>query len=431
MGSITPFVEANKGRVRLEVDWTSHPTAVQAWLYRVRKDGTATLLRDGSPALLSHSKTIVYDVELPLDTPVRYRTTAPLNVNGSFETTVEEWVFAGANTATNGAVTRTTDYYLPGGGNAALRVVQNGSPAAATVRAASEYIPATVGTSYTASGYLMIPTAWAGGVAVELRWYNGTSLISTTPSTSNLWPAVGEWEFYTVTGTAPATTTQFRIAAILTGTPPTNIPMYVDELYATTPLSTAIDAAADSILPSNGAGWWKDALHPATMVQLVIDPDMKNCDAPPGVAFIGVGDRSRPPDASLLEVPDQAAGIGLFTTRKARRSSVRVASNTYADADAVAALHASGAPVLLQLPAQYGEPEEFGLYGDVASGRIATDQSVPFQIHAASFSVVRPPIGPADGVLGTRYADLTKFDTFAQASAASVTWFDALQGELA
>lgn len=429
MGTITPIVEASKGRVRLELDWTSHATATQAWVYRVR-NGTPTLLRDAAPVRLSGSRAAVYDVELPLDTLVRYRTTIPLNTNGSFEDTVEEWVFAGANTATNGEVTRATDFYLPGGGNASLRVRQNGNPAAATVRAASEYLPATVGVSYTASGYIMLPVSWSGGVAVELRWYNGTSLVSTSPSATNFWPAVGQWEFYTVTGAAPATTTQFRIAAILTGTPPPEVPLYLDEMYATTPLGT-VDASADSMLPSLGAGWWKDALHPATMVRLLVDADMSPCDPAPGVALVGLGDRSRPPDATLLEIPDQERGIGVYATRKARRSSIRVASNTFTDGDSIAALHSSGAPVLLQLPAELGEPEEHAMYAEVVSGRISTDQRVQMQLHAAAFTVTRPAVGPADGVLGTRYSDLTRYDTFAQATAAGITWLDVLQGDAA
>jgi hypothetical protein len=43
---------------------------------------------------------------------------------------------------------------------------------------------------------------------------------------------------------------------------------------------------------------------------------------------------------------------------------------------------------------------------------------------------VGPPVGPAEGVLGARYQDLDTFTTFAQATAASRTWIDALQGEL-
>lgn len=424
MGSITAFPAAERGHVRLEVDWSSHTHSPKCWIYRV-VDSTATLIREGDFCLLSNSRACVYDTEAPLDTPMRYRTVAPLNANGDFQDTVEEWTDT-TNTGTIGTVTQSADYFVAGRSNYSLRLVQAGSQA--TIRACSEFIPATVGTSYTVSGRLMVPSNWTGGVGVQIFWFNGTTFLSASGAVDNLWPAAGVFELDTVTGTAPASTTQMKIVAAMTGTPPTNLPMYVGEMFVTEAAST-VDSATVLLL-GQGAGWWKDPLHPATAVRIQMDLG-DSCPLPPGVAFVGLGDRQRPTDSVLLEVPDSELGLGVFAKRKAKRSSIRVASATFADSERIAALHAAGGPILLQLPPDFGEADSYGLYSELNSGRIATDQTVPVQVHAASYAVVRPPVGAPDGVAGTRYSDLTKYSTYTAANAAGATWFDALQGELA
>ncbi|HEU5108575.1 MAG TPA: hypothetical protein VFT95_08470 [Micromonosporaceae bacterium] len=425
MGSITPFATTERGHVRLEVDWSSHTHSPKCWIYRV-VGGTASLIREGDFCLLSNSRACVYDTEAPLDTPMRYRTVAPLNANGDFQDTVEEWLDT-TNTGTIGTVTHSSDYFVAGRATRSLRLVQAGSQV--TVRACSEFIPATVGTSYTVSGRLMVPSNWTGGIGVQIFWFNGTTFLSASGAIDNLWPAIGAFELDTVTGTAPATTTQMKIVAAMTGTPPTDLPLYVGEMYVTEAAST-VDSA-NVMLASAGSVWWKDPLHPAVNLKLQVDLELADCAQGSAIGLVGIGDRQRPADSVLLEVPDAELGVGVFARRKARRSSIRVASATLADAEALAALHAGGGPLLLQLPVDYGEPDSYGLYSELTTGRIATDHRVPIRVHAASYALVRPPVGAPDGVAGTRYSDLTKYSTYTAANAAGVTWFDALQGELA
>jgi hypothetical protein len=428
MGSITPFATPDRGHVRLEVDWSSHPHSPKCFVYRVL-NGVATLIREGDLLLLSNGRACIYDTEAPLDTAqMRYRTVAPMNANGDFQETVEEWTDT-TNTGTIGSVTQSADFFVPGRSSASLRLTQLPGGSQATLRACSEFIPATVGTTYTLNGQLMVPTSWTGGVGVQIFWYAGTSFLSASGTIGNFWPGPGVWEPSTASGAAPATTTQMRIVAAMTGSPPPDLSLYAGEMYVTEAASTV--ETADVLLLSAGAGWWKDPLHPAANVRLLFDIDVGSCEVGSAVAFVGIGDRQRPADSALLEVPDSPQGLGVFGQRKSRRSSIRVASATYDDAARVADLHGSGAPLLLQLPPAYGEPDFYGLYSELTTGRVATDQRVQIQLHAASYATVRPPVGAAEGVGGTRYSDLTKFSTYAQATAASVTWFDALQGELA
>lgn len=425
MGSITAFPTPERGHVRLEIDWSSHPHSTKCFVYRVQA-GQAKLIREGDLLPLSNGRACVYDTEAPLDTLIRYRTVAPMNANGDMQDSVEEWLDT-TNTGTIGTVTQSGDFFVPGRSNYSLKLAQVIS--SATLRAVSEFIPATVGTTYTATAQLMVPSVWTGGIGVQIFWYAGTTFLSASGSFGNLWPGAGIWEAATASGAAPATTTQMRVAVGITGTPPQSGPaLYAGEVYVTEAASTV--ETADLLLPAAGTGWWKDPLHPANNVRLLFEVDEGSCPIDRAVAFLGIGDRQRPADSALLEVPDSPDGLGVYARRKSKRSSIRVASATYEDAAAIEALHASGAPLLLQLPPEYGEADFYALYADLTSGRVATDQRVTVQVHGASYAVSRPPVGTADGVAGTRYSDLTRFSTFAAANAAGVTWFDALQGEL-
>lgn len=425
MGSITPFATPSRGHVRLEIDWTSQAQSTMAFVYRV-VNGALTPLRDANPVLLSHGKAVVYDTEAPLDTPLHYRTVCPLDANGTFEFNVEQWI----NSVTTGTASQSLDYYAPGtSSNASLKLLPN--QVASSSYAASESIPATVGTSYTLTADMMVGAPWSGGIGLLLFWYTSLDVfISSSGSLDDQWPVPGQWSSYSVTATAPATTAKVRaLVAGIFGNASPSVPVYVDNAYLTTATST-VDSV-DLVLNSEGMGWWKDPLHPAANVRLAVDLTNPCQPAPGGVAYLGTGDRNRTADAAVLPVPDTAKGIGIWAKRKSWSSSMRVATRSYADADRVDALHDSGAPLMLQLPAQYGEPDQYQQHGDVASGRLAADQRKQWKVTASNYNVVSTPVGPAEGVLGTRYVDLTKYSTYAAANAAGVTWFDALQGELA
>jgi hypothetical protein len=428
MGSITPTVVPAIGAVRLDIDWSDFPNAPAAWVYRV-VNGVATLIRDGGLALLSHSKAVVYDYEAPLDTTVSYRTMVALNRNGSFESNVEEWISGAGNVVSNGTVSQSTDYYAPGTGNASLKLTPVGGTGPQYV-AASEEFPATVGTTYTATARLMVPAAWSGGIGVAINWYtSGSVFISTTGTAADLWPGAGTWGSYSVSGAAPATTAKARVVVLFAGSPPSTGVLYADEVYATTALSTVDSAAV--VLQSSGQGWWKDVLHPWASVPLSIDlSEVRQCSSPSTCVWLGEGDRSRPADATLQEIPDRTTGIGIFATRKSSRGADRIATATLADRDRIEAVHASGAPLLLQVPAKYGVAQRYGLYDDLDFGRLGADMTLTWRVFSTNFTRVQAPYGPAEGVLGARYADETKYGTYAQASAASATWQQLLQGSL-
>ena len=427
MGSVTPFPIVGEGYTRIEVNWQDFPHARRCWIYRrLANAGSANqvALRDGDEAWLSNGIAVAFDHEAPLDTPVQYSSTVGLNWNGSFEDGVNEWLDT-TNDGTVGTPTQSFDYYALG--KASLRLQPSGGT---TSKAVSEFIPATAGTSYTLTGKLMVPVYWTGGIGVMIQWYNGTTPNGTTGALNDVTPIPGEWGSYGFSGTAPASTTQMKIVAGITGSPPTTLPLYVDDIWASTAAGTVV--AAPSMIPSSGGGWWTDPLHPATKIRLTVDLLAGQCDiGRAGVAYLGVTDEEFPADSALQEVNDSAWPVGVWNQRKSGRSSIRVATNTMTDLAAVKALHAPGAPLLLQLVSKFREADAYGLHSDVTVGRVHGDQTVDWRVMGSSFGKVLAPVGPAEGTLKTRFMDLNRFTTFAAATSAGVTWLDALQAELA
>jgi hypothetical protein len=430
LSSLSAFQTPGRGYIRLELDFTAPAgNALDAKVWR-NVGGVLTPIRDGWPCRLSHDKAVIYDTEFPMDQPFSYRAFSALNIDGGFEASIDNWDLTHNTENAIGSwwstVTRSTDFYVPGTGAASIKAVPIGTAVGPIL--VSEEFPVAVGNVVTASGNIMVNNFYSGGVGIHIRWYtSGHALVSTSGNPDDLWPSPGEWGSYSVTATAPATTAFARIGITIGGTPDSTLAFYGDEMYASVATST-VDSAALTFL-SGGIGWWKDPLHPATMVPLLIDRQAALCSAS-GLVYIGHGDRQRTADASVLEIPDAERGAAVFARRKSTRSSVSTLALSDADNARLVALHASGGPLLLQLPANYLEPDTYGLHGDTGDGRVANDRRVPLRVYSSTYQDVGAPVGPAEGVLGARYQDLNLFTTFAQATAASKTWVDALQGEL-
>lgn len=430
MSSLSAFQTPGRGYVRLELDFTTPAaSSLDAKVWRV-VNGALTPIRDGWPCALSNRKAVIYDTEQPMDAPFSYRAFSALNVDGGFEASIDSWdlIHNTENAVGNwwSTVTRSTDFFTPGTGIASIKAVPVGTVVAPIL--VSEELAVSVGNVVTATGNIMVNKAYVGGVGIHIRWYtSGHALVTTSGNPDDLWPSPGEWGTYSVTATAPATTAFARIGITIGGTPDSTMAFYGDEMYASVATST-VDSAALTFL-SGGQGWWKDPLHPATMIPMLIDRRAALCGGA-GVVYLGHGDRQRTADASILEVPDAERGTAIFARRKSIRSAVSAVALSQVDSDRLVALHASNAPLLLQLPAKYLEPDAYGLHSDTGDGRIYGDRTVPLRVFQSSYQDTGPPVGPAEGVLGARYQDLDVFTTFAQATAASRTWIDALQGEL-
>lgn len=418
MGSVTPTVVAAEGYVRVEANFQDFPHARLVWISRTVA-GVTTVLRGGRTARLSNGIAVVYDHEMPLDVPVVYSATIALNYNPTFEDGVQEWLDT-TNTGTIGTVTQSTAYWVPGAGNASLKLVPSG---AAESRAVSEFIPATVGTSYTFTANLLISDYWAGGVGVAIFWFNGTSFLSASGTASDLNPFPGVWNGpYSVTATAPATTTQAKVALLIDGSAPSTLALYGDEAYFSTAAGTV--AAAAVIVPSDGSGWWVDPLHPATKLRLLTNLQVVDCIPESAVGLVSLSEETFPADNDVQEVNNAVKPIGSWQVRKSGRQNIQVVTITSADLDQLQALHSTGAPLLLQLPAEYGEDPAYQLHNEIETTRFIPDHRHQSRLTRSAFTKVAAPVGTAEGTWNSRYVDLDRYATFADASAAGGGAYD-------
>lgn len=286
----------------------------------------------------------------------------------------------------------------------------------------------TLQTPYTLSGYLLLPGYWSGGVGVQLQWYSGTTLLGTSGALSDTSPFPGVWNPYSLSAVSVAGSDGVRAVWGIQGTPATTNVILADELYLTLPSTTVTSGPV--VVPSGGAGWWTDPLHPATKVRLQVDLYILP-QGSAGVAYLGVGEETFPADSVALEVNDAVLPIGTFQRRKGGRQAMQVGTATLTDLAQVKALHASGAPLFLQVNQRYGEADSYQLHGDLQVGRVNGDQRAEIRLVGSQFVKVAAPVGPAEGTYRTRYVDLNRYTTFAAATTAGVTWLDALRGNLA
>ncbi len=425
MGSVTATVIPTEGYARVEVNWQDFPHTRKVWIQR-RVGAVQVRLREGSAVPLSNGIAVAFDHEAPLDVPITYRSSIALNANGDMEDGVAEWTDA-TNGGTIGTVTQSFDYYVSGEGLASLKLA---AASGSSSKAVSEFIPATAGVTYTLAAQLMVPFYWNGGVRVQIQWFNGTTPLTTVQETDDLNPFPGFWTVHGIpTAVAPATTTQCKIAAVISGSPPIDFPLYVDEIYLTTAGTTI--SATDVVIPSDGGGWITDPLHPATKVRLVTNLRSSDCLPNSACVYLGVSEEGFPADSTATEVNNSPYSIGTWNVRKAGRQTLGIGTMTRLDRRQLRALHSSGAALFLQPPLRYHEEDSYGLHGEVTFGRLGSNQEKPWRVATSAFTKELAPVGPPEGTWNTRFVDLDRYTTFATATAAAVTWLDALRGNLA
>lgn len=417
MATLTLTVQPEWGRVRLEVDFTSHSSVREAWIYRVVA-GVETLVRNAGPAKLSAGLATLYDTEAPLDLPFHYVMRGYLN----FYPWMEDADAIGDFFVSGGTIEQSLDYVHEG--NYSLKITPDGVTSATTT--GRERVPVSVGTAYTFAAWLFTPTNLVTNAGIAVDWYTaGLAYISTDDSTSALF--MNEWTERSSTWTAPATAA-FALPHIrIASTPPANAIVYADEMRFTAAATTVTSSTIT--LSGESRGWLKDPLHPAVDVRLLIDLDLSpECAPQAGTYFVGIGTTTRRADSTSYDVPDAELPVTQWSRRKAPTRALRVFTRTIPDRDQMRALTASGAPLLVQLPADYNEADQVYALGEVSEDRIAADHRRPWRVHNMPIAAAHSPVGPSEGVFGTRYQDLDGFETYADAEAAGITWAEVLLG---
>jgi hypothetical protein len=154
--------------------------------------------------------------------------------------------------------------------------------------------------------------------------------------------------------------------------------------------------------------------------------------AGPVLVWAGLGDKTYRADANLFDVYNARVPADIYGTRKRLDSSMRVFSKTLAAKDSVETLFAWGGPLQLQLPAEYGFPDEIVQPGDLVEEYLpgTRDQRRPLRLWEAPFTIVDRPVGPIQGTAQANWCVVQDtFGTFAALTASGFTWGQVASGE--
>jgi hypothetical protein len=179
----------------------------------------------------------------------------------------------------------------------------------------------------------------------------------------------------------------------------------------------------------NGLCWLKDPLRPAASLRLELASARNACMTPRGIYLTGLGEETRSADTGIFDLVDTARPVVAANRRKDPSGTLTLVTRTIVDLDQVTTLLAPGTPLLLQVPAVYGMPDAYLSVGDVRISRIARDHRRPWRRLTCPYVVVDRPSGSAQGLPGSRWADLSaSYPTWADLTATGATWLDLLRG---
>lgn len=384
-----------------------------------------------------------------------------MNLNGDFETNVTNWSALGSATLAQSSTQKHR-------GSSAMSIT---TVASAGPGAESEKEAATPGQVYAYSVWIYNPTAGLG-MSAGIKWYNSSStLISSTlpPSGAQNALSVG-WNLIQGSATAPpgTATASLVVQNLLGSSLGAGIVFYLDEarLLTSTTLpsvtgtllvggqATSYDAemtldvpwsymatgylingtwgiqiaatpAVTAVAFSGGRGWLRDPLVPANSLSLLCGRLTAGWTGYGGLAFLGLGDQTYKSNTTAFAVNNTPYPVAISRVRSSDQSTLMLAAHTFADRDALRTLLANGTPLLLQLPARYGEPDRYCSFGDEAIGKLGQDQRVPKRVFSLPFMSVQAPAGPAQGPIGARFGDMCqRYTTWGAFSAGATGTYD-------
>ena len=146
----------------------------------------------------------------------------PLNLNPYFETDATDWFAAG------GSVARSTAQFHQGA--ASLLLTPSGVDATSRAQMTA-FTPVTELVDYTVSTW--VRCAVSRNVSIDIAWYDADQVFTTTSTTFTTAVTANTWTLITQTWTAPAGTAFARPRFYMTGTPPADNLLYLDEAQFT------------------------------------------------------------------------------------------------------------------------------------------------------------------------------------------------------
>lgn len=204
-----------------------------------------------------------------------------------------------------------------------------------------------------------------------------------------------------------------------------------DNLFVTDVCADLVPVQACSqevVVPSGGCFRLGDPVRPCND-QVVCLADEGDCVPNQGI-FFGSMDTEAYDDNSAQLLPVNARRpIVVSRQRRDVRSLLNLVTATFPDRDAVLALNEPGSPLLWRGPADYGIPDRYMAVLDLTVDRSFSDHRQQPRVVRMPHVAVDAPVGPAQGICGTRVEDLCdRFATWDAMTAAGLTWADLLRG---
>jgi hypothetical protein len=286
-------------------------------------------------------------------------------------------------------------------------------------------MPDIIATPVPAAGYVVITINWSATPAVTFARVvriaaDGTETV-VRPNTS----VDGSGDYMELSG---------GIAILYD----TEAPFDVSLTYRTDALSgsTSTATSTEVILQAGGTLWLRDPIYPANdrKVTLGLNSPLPECIPGEGIFFRSMDDEGFASQTVNTTVNDSPNPIPLIYVRGPHTSALNLICRTFADRDLMLELLSNGTVILFDAPAKYGYNTRYMSVGDVPVSRVSRNFARQWTFMSLPYVVVDRPAGLGFGVLGTRWIDLCvenggTYNTYADATAAGVTWQRLLYGE--
>lgn len=288
--------------------------------------------------------------------------------------------------------------------------------------------PATIVPGVTSAGPVTIKLREQGNVVASKAWLaTGTE------------PAAYQ-NFMTLTGgglTLPPA--GFGVNSNPTGSITNPLPVLMDfsnfSARSLDPVTTVYSVTSGPYtLASNGDFWLRDPVRPCNdrRVRLCFDPAATppGCLPGNGIFFANLSPESYEPNQTTFLPTNARRPIVLARERRDAASGLGLVTRTFVDRDAVLALAQPGSPLEFVAPPAYGIPDRYMSVGTVGVSQGIPDLTFQPRLLSLPYNTVDRPVGPTQGVCGSRFMDLCDdYATWTLAAASGLSYATLVTGD--
>lgn len=379
---------------------------------------------DEGNLLLDCGQGLWWDTEPPLNVPLEYCAVAAdvqtnLAQNCCFENgSVLPWVASSGTFVTSTTFAHegvNSGRFTPDGTSDNISISQ-------TVTGFTENEPITM------SAWVLTPQGWNSvWLQLDVTYTDATveSFLSPLEILDD-----NEWRFLQHTFTPSKEIGSAVFSFRFSGIPPNTTLFYLDQIQITQEQAQAA-TSCETVTVSSESIWLKSPLNPCSDVEIgVCSPMLLDCGEDTRVSYVGHDSEDYAPNTSLWQPINQVYPIPVNRARRSPTSVLRLLTHDCEARDALRLANAPGDPLLFQAPATYCIEDRYISVGVVNESRLSVDQREDFRLVSLPYAVVRRPVGPANGVCGTRIDDLCDiYTSWAAMNIAGLTWTDLLLGE--